>query len=86
MNPGEHDHIGIGARGFARQRQAVADDIGDSVENVGRLVVVRQNDGVALALELQDRGDVIGQDRPFEWRDIPGENLSAATAASGAVG
>jgi hypothetical protein len=26
---------------------------------------------VALLFEFQDRSDVIGKDRPFEWRDVP---------------
>ncbi len=53
--------IGIGARRLARQRQAVADDVADRVEDVRRLVVVRQDDRVPLALQLEDRGDVLGQ-------------------------
>ena len=62
---------GVGARRLARQGQAVADDVGDGVENLRRLVVVRQHDRVAFALQPQDRGDVVGQDRPFEGRDVP---------------
>jgi hypothetical protein len=54
-----------------RERRAVADGVGDSVENVRRLIVVRQDDGVALLFEFQDRSDVIGKNRPFEWRDVP---------------
>ena len=71
MDAGQHDHVGIGARRLARQRQAVADDVGDGVEDLGRLVVMRQDDRVALALEAQDRGDIVGQHRPFEGRDVP---------------
>jgi hypothetical protein len=71
MDAGQHDHIGIRALGFAGQRQAVADDVSDRVEDVRRLIIVRQDDGVALALEPQDGGDVIGQDLPFEGRDVP---------------
>ena len=37
----------------------------------GDLVVMREHDRVALALEPQDRGDIVGQDRPFEGRDVP---------------
>jgi hypothetical protein len=32
---------------------------------------MRQDDRVALLFEFQDRSDVIGEDRPFEWRDMP---------------
>ena len=71
MDAGQDDHIGVGARRLARQCQAVADDVGDGVENVGRLVVVREDDGVALPLQPQDRIDVIGHHRPFEGRDVP---------------
>ena len=71
MHAGEHDHIGVGARRLARQRQAVADDIGDGVEDVGSLIVVRQDDRVAFLLQLENRRDVVGQDRPFEGRNVP---------------
>ena len=54
---------------LARQRQAVADDVGDAVEDLRRLVVVRQDDGVALALQLEDGGDVVGERRPFDRRE-----------------
>ena len=53
--------------GLARERQAV----GDRVENVRRLIVVRQDDRVALPFEFKDRSDVVGEDRPFEWWDLP---------------
>jgi hypothetical protein len=71
MDARQHNDIGLGTRGLARERQAVADDVGDRVENVRRLIVVRQDDRVALLFEFQDRSDVIGEDRPFEWRDMP---------------
>ena len=54
---------------LARQRQAVADDVGDAVEDLRRLVVVRQDDGVALALQRQDGVDVVGEHGPFHRRD-----------------
>jgi len=34
------------ARRFACQREAVADDVGDRVEDVRGLIVVRQDDGI----------------------------------------
>src|SRR5437870_11937904 len=71
MDAGQHDPVGIGAGRLARQRQTVADDVGDSVENVGRLIIVRQDDRVALALETQERGDIISPDAPFEGGDGP---------------
>jgi hypothetical protein len=60
MHAREHDHIGIGARRLARQGQAVADDIADGVEDVGGLIVVRQDDRVPFLLELENRRDVVG--------------------------
>ena len=47
--------------GLAGQGQAVADDVGDAVEDLRRQVVVRQDDGVALALQRQDGVDVGGE-------------------------
>ena len=66
MDAGEHDNLGIGAHRLARQRQAVADDVGNGVVDVRRLIVMRQDDRVFLALELQDRSDVVRQDAPLE--------------------
>jgi hypothetical protein len=37
------------------ERQAVADDVRDRVENLGRLIAVRQDDGVGLALQRPPR-------------------------------
>ncbi len=65
MDTRQHDDISLGTRGLARERQAVADDVGDRVENVRGLIVVRQDDSVALLFEFQDRSDVIGEDRPW---------------------
>ena len=53
VHAGQHDHLGIDRHGLAGQRQAVADDVGDAVEDLRRLVVVRQDDGVPLALQRQ---------------------------------
>ncbi len=47
----------------------------DRVEDVGRLVVVRQDDRVTLLLELEDRGDVIGEDRPLDRRHVALDRL-----------
>ena len=53
MHAGQHDHVGVGARRLAGQRQAVADNVADRVEDVRGLVVVRQDDRVALLLQLR---------------------------------
>ncbi len=52
------------------RRQTVTDDVGDRMEDVRRLVVVREDDGVPLALQFEDRGNVLGQHRPFEFRHM----------------
>ncbi len=70
MHAGQDDDRGVGARRLARQREAVADDVADGVEDVGGLIVVRQDDRVPLALQLEDRGDVLGEERPFEGRHV----------------
>ncbi len=46
--------------------QAVADDVGDAVEDLRRLVVVREDDGVALALQREDGVDILGEGRPIQ--------------------
>ncbi len=48
MHTGQHDHIGIDFRSLARQGKAVADDIGHAMEDFRGLVIMRQNDGIAL--------------------------------------
>jgi hypothetical protein len=69
MHAGEDDHFGIDLGCLACQRQAVADDVCDTVEDFGRLVVVRENDRVAGALEVEDSVDVVGEARPFDRRN-----------------
>ena len=71
MHAGEHDDVGVDLGGFARQQQAVADDVGDAVEDFRRLVVVRQDDGVAASLEFEDGVDVLGEGGPFGRRNDP---------------
>ena len=56
--------------GLAGELQRVADEIGHAMEDLRRHVVVRQDDRVPLALQREDRRDVLGQDRPFEARHV----------------
>ena len=58
VDAAEHDDVRVGARGRLRERQAVADDVGD-VLDVGLLVEVGQDDGVQLAFEARDPGKQI---------------------------
>src|SRR5258708_39454990 len=69
MHAGEDDDFGVDLHRLARQRQAVADDVGDAVEDLRRLVVVGEDDGVARALQLEDGVDVAGEDWPLDRRD-----------------
>ena len=71
MHAGQHDDVGIDLGGFARQQQAVADDVGDAVEDFRRLVVMREDDGVAASLQFEDGVDVLGEGGPFGRRDDP---------------
>ena len=48
VHAGQHDDVSIGVHRLTRQRQAVADDVGHRVEDLGCLVVVGQNDRVVL--------------------------------------
>ena len=53
MDAAEHDDRGAGLRGLARQAQRIADKIG-YVLDFGTLVVMRENDRVALSSKLLD--------------------------------
>ncbi len=55
MDAAEDDDVGVGLGRFARQAERVADEIGD-VLHFGALVVVREDDGVAVAGEALDLG------------------------------
>ena len=53
VHAAEDDDVGVGLRRLAREAERIADEIGD-VLHFGALVVVRENDRVALARELLD--------------------------------
>jgi hypothetical protein len=55
VDAAEDDHLRVGLRGRLREGKAVADMVGQ-VLHVGILIVVRQNDGVHLALQPRDFG------------------------------
>ena len=54
VDAAEGDHVPVHLRGGARQGQGVAHEVGEILDLV-LLVVVGQQDGVALLLELEDR-------------------------------
>ena len=69
VDAGHDDDARLAFRGFARERQTVADHIGDAVEDLWRLIVVREDDRLTLALEAQDRVDVGLEVGPFHRGD-----------------
>ena len=78
VDAGQDDDVGIGLDGQLRQRQRVAREVGDAVEDLRRLVVVGQDDGVVLLLQLVDRSDVRGVEVPLDLGDD-----AASSARSG---
>ncbi len=75
MHARKHDDVGIDMHGLARERQAVADDVGHGLEDLGSLIVVRQDDGVAFALEAEDGLDVLSVSGPFVRQDVAAHAL-----------
>src|SRR5262245_53431498 len=69
MHPSEHDYTGFGFCRLTRQRQTVADDVGNAVKDFWCLIVVREDDGITVPLEVEDGGDITGKTRPFDRRD-----------------
>src|SRR5205823_4164224 len=61
----EHDDLGLCLRGRTSEGQGVADDIGHTVIDLGRLIIMRQHDRVTLALELENRRHVRREERPL---------------------
>ena len=53
MHAAECDHVGLGLGGSLRELERVTDEVGH-VLDLGLLVVVRQDHGVSLCLELPD--------------------------------
>ncbi|MEY9781881.1 hypothetical protein ABIA23_003283 [Sinorhizobium fredii] len=64
-----NDDLGVDLGSVAGELQRIADDVGNTVKNVRRLVVVRQDDGVALFLQPVDRMHVGCIGRPLECRN-----------------
>ncbi|MNV68180.1 hypothetical protein D3C71_1610120 [compost metagenome] len=69
MNAALDDDFGIDLAGVPGKLQRIADDIGDAVENIRGLVIVRENDGVALLLQPVDGMNVWRIDRPLDRRN-----------------
>ena len=69
MHAALDDDLGIDLGRLARELERVPDEIGDAIVDFRRLVVVRQDDRVALSLERVDRFDVGRKERPFDRGD-----------------
>ena len=57
VDAGHDDDVGLGLHRHAGEGERVAAQVRDAVEDVGRHVVVREHDGVALDLERLDFRD-----------------------------
>src|SRR6185437_11476086 len=63
-----NDDLRIRSSCLARQGEAVADEVRDAVEDLGRHVVMAEDDRVLLALQRVDRGDGGRKRRPLDLR------------------
>ena len=86
MHARHDDDARVALGRLARERQAVADHVGNAMEDLWRLVVVREDDRVALALEPEDRLDVRLEGRPFERRNDAAHALIEGPVRDGLAG
>ena len=68
VHAGLHDDRRLGLGRLDGKLQRVADEIGNAVVDLRRLVVMRQDDGVALFLQVVDRLHVRREERPLDRR------------------
>jgi hypothetical protein len=66
MHAALHDDAGLHLGRFDRKLQGVAADVGDAMENLRRLVIMRQDHRAALPLQFVDRLDVGRHQRPLD--------------------
>ena len=85
MHARHDDNARVALGRLAGERQAVADHVGNAMEDLRRLVVVREDDRIALALELEDRLDVGLEGRPFERRNDAAHAFIEAAGRGGSV-
>src|SRR5207237_4538161 len=60
------DDVGVDLHRLAGELQAVADEIGDAILDFRSLIIVREDDGVALLLERVHRLHIGRKERPFD--------------------
>ena len=83
MHTALDDHFLIDHGRLARQLQRVALDVGNAMVDFRRLVIVRQNDRVALLLELVDPPDIGRMNRPFDGRNVVLDELIKRRSIAG---
>ncbi len=69
MHAGQDDDLGVDRHRLPCQRQTVADDVSNAVEDLWRHVVMREDDSVPFALQPENSIDILSEDRPFHRRD-----------------
>ena len=70
VHAGLDDDLGVGLGRFLGQAKAVADIVAHAVEDLGRHVVVGEDDGVFLALQPVDLGDQRSLEAPLHRGDV----------------
>ena len=75
MDAAQDNDLGVSLGCLTGEGQRVASEIRDPVEDLRRLVVVSQNDGVALTFELVNRRYIWSVNGPFDLRDDPPDAL-----------
>ncbi len=85
MHAGQHDDVGVHIDRLAGERQAVADDIGDAVEDLRRLIIVREDDGIAALFQFENRLDIILKHHPFGFRDNAADTIIEGRCGYGEV-
>ncbi|MNZ68811.1 hypothetical protein D3C78_870870 [compost metagenome] len=78
MHAGENDHIRFHFHRLAGKGKAVADDIGDAVEDFRCLVIMGEDDRVSLALQLEDRIHIVLKAHPFGLGNDAGDAIIKA--------
>ena len=76
------DHVAFEITGLARQLQAVADDVGQLLD-LGFLVVMRQQDGVAALFQFQDLFGDSGRGQHGDETAAPGGRFAGRPRGTG---
>jgi hypothetical protein len=83
VNTGHDDHVRLGVGGHPREREGVALEIGDAVEDVRRHVVVREHDRLTGNLELLDLFDDRRERGDLDVREDPSQAFRGADLSRG---